>query len=168
MRHQEPSASSKNYVTSQSFFFEMSGGTPYCKCNDLAAVRQVKKSGKNEGKWFYCCRKTEEEGKCNFFVWRDNKKRELEVEEPPVPVQAKPVARTISDAQLVGIPRPQQDVFEPRSPKRSHLKGKKLLNAAPAWLKRHRDELREIAEACTAAADALDAQIPVSEEEDSE
>ena len=70
----------------------------------------------------------------------------------------------VTPVVIPGVPLPDQSVFEPREPTPATERAKKLLKAAPAWMKRHRDELRELAAQCTVAADALDAQIGSSEE----
>lgn len=138
-----------------------------CKCNLACAVRQVKKPGKNQHRMFACCPKGEDEGKCDYFSWVGGQKRELEVE--PL-VQSKPVARTISDAQLVGVPRPRQEVFEPRSPMRSPnknqlKKAKRLVREVYPQISAVRTQLMEIAILCMETAKVMD--VAMNEEYES-
>ncbi|KAG0648095.1 DNA topoisomerase III alpha [Hyphodiscus hymeniophilus] len=42
-----------------------------CKPRLPAAHFQVKKDGRNQGRWFYTCQKPKEEG-CGFFLWDDD------------------------------------------------------------------------------------------------
>jgi DNA topoisomerase-3 len=41
---------------------------PYCKCNQMAIIRTVKKEGPNQGKQFYSCAKP---NGCDYFDWAD-------------------------------------------------------------------------------------------------
>lgn len=49
-------------------------GLPVCKCTppDIATERQVQKEGPSQGRWFYTCQKTKEQGGCGFFAWTGN------------------------------------------------------------------------------------------------
>jgi len=46
-----------------------------CKCGDEAKQLTVKKEGKNQGRIFYQCKKFK--GKCGFFKWDDDLKRNV-------------------------------------------------------------------------------------------
>lgn len=54
-------------------------GQWHCDCNPrLPAERfQVKKEGKNKGRWFYTCQKHEAE-RCGFFLWEDDARPRME------------------------------------------------------------------------------------------
>lgn len=50
-----------------------------CECNPRVPAEhfQVKKEGKNKGRWFYTCQKHESE-RCGFFLWDDDAKPRME------------------------------------------------------------------------------------------
>ena len=42
--------------------------TPKCYCSNIATSKRVRKEGKNQGRYFYCCSKTAKY-RCSFFQW---------------------------------------------------------------------------------------------------
>lgn len=128
----------------------------FCDCGTQAACRQVKKEGKNQGKWFFCCETNAQYGGCGFFKWAPKKKEKpASPRTPPL----KPVKRNLSATWVVDDKAQQPD--EQLSPKkRVHVSDEDRDALCEAWstIRKAEHALRKVTDILLIDLSALEQQ----------